>query len=62
MAIHTYFLDVCGDTELTNVASGMRRDFYSIKSDHKEVRKNTSDVEYGRFIICCKITDVRVLK
>ena len=32
----TYFLDVCGDTELTKVASGMRRDFYSVMPDHKE--------------------------
>ena len=34
---HTYFWDVCGDTELTKVASGMRRDFYSVMPDHKEV-------------------------
>ena len=64
VTILTYFWGVCGDTELTNVASGMRRDFYSIKSDHKEVGKATSDVgyEHERFCICCKNTDVRVLK
>ena len=39
VVILTYFLDVCGDTELTNFASGMRCDLYSIKSDHKEVGK-----------------------
>ena len=26
-----------GDTELTKVASGMRRDIYSVMADHKEV-------------------------
>ena len=31
--ILTYFLDVCGDTELT---SGMRRVFYSVMPDHKK--------------------------
>ena len=31
---HTHFLYVCGDTELTKVASGMRRDFYSVMPDH----------------------------
>ena len=36
VVILTYFLDVCGDSELTKVASGMRCDFYSIKLDHKE--------------------------
>ena len=30
VVILTYFLDVCGDTEGTNDASGMRRDFYSV--------------------------------
>ena len=34
--IITYFLDVCGDTELTKVASGMRRNFYSVMPDDKE--------------------------
>ena len=55
--------------ELTKVALGMRRDFYSVMPDHKEastrVKKHpiaTSDVEYERFCICCKNTDVRVLK
>ena len=33
---HTHFWDVCGDTELTKVVSGMRRDFYSAMPDHKE--------------------------
>ena len=33
---HTQFLDVCGNTELTKVASGMRRDVYSVMRDHKE--------------------------
>ena len=33
---HSHFWDVCGDTELTKVASGMRRDFYSIMPDHKQ--------------------------
>ena len=37
VVIVTNFLDVCGDTELTQVASDMRRDFYSVKPDHKEV-------------------------
>ena len=36
VVILTYFLDVCGYTELTKVASGMRRDFYSVMPDHKE--------------------------
>ena len=37
VVILTYFLDVCGDIELTKVASGMRRDFYSaVMPDHKE--------------------------
>ena len=36
VVILTYFLDVCGDRELTKVASGMRRDFYSVMPDHKE--------------------------
>ena len=56
-------------SELTKVASGMRRAFYSGKSDHKEAStrvkkhpKATSDVGYERFCICCKNTDVRVLK
>ena len=31
---HTHFLDVCGDTKLTKVASGMRYDFYSDMPDH----------------------------
>ena len=30
VVILTYFLDVCGDTELTKVESGMRRDFTSL--------------------------------
>ena len=33
---HTHFWDVCGDTELTIVASGMRCEFYFVKPDHKE--------------------------
>ena len=33
---YTHFWDVCGDTELTKVASGMRRDFDSVMPDHKE--------------------------
>ena len=33
---HTHFWDVCGDTELTKVASGMRRDFYSVMPDYTE--------------------------
>ena len=33
---HTHFLDVCGDTALERVASDMRRDFFSVKPDHKE--------------------------
>ena len=33
---HTHFWYVCGDTELTKVASGMRHDFYYIMPDHKE--------------------------
>ena len=32
----SYFLDVCGETELTKVASGMMRDFYSVMPDQKE--------------------------
>ena len=36
VVILTYFINVCGDTELTKVASGMRRDFYSVMPDHKE--------------------------
>ena len=35
-SLNTHFWNVCGDTELTKVASGMRRDFYSVKLDHKE--------------------------
>ena len=62
VVILTYFLDVCGDTELTNVASGVRRDFYSMKSDTKDVGKATSYVGYERFCICCKNTDVCVQK
>ena len=58
--ILTYFLDVCGDTELTKVASGIRRDFYSFKPDQKEA--STSNVGYERFCICCKNRDVGVLK
>ena len=64
--ILTYFLDVCGDTGLT---SGMRRDFYSVVPDHKEAStrvkqhpKATLDVGYERFCICCKNSDVCVLK
>ena len=38
VVILTDFLDVCGDSELTKVASGMRRDFFSVKLDHKEAR------------------------
>ena len=34
--IITYFMDVCGVIELTKVASGLRHDFYSVMSDHKE--------------------------
>ena len=37
VVILTYFLNVCGDTELTKVAADMRRDFYSVKPDHKDV-------------------------
>ena len=33
---HIHFLDVCGDTELSKVASCMRCDFYSVRPDHKE--------------------------
>ena len=36
MIVVTYFLDVCGDTELTKVASGMRRNINSVMPDHKE--------------------------
>ena len=36
VVILTYFWDVCGDTELTKVASGMRRYVYSVMPDHKE--------------------------
>ena len=36
VVIFTYFLDVCGDTELSKVASCMRCDFYSVMPDHKE--------------------------
>ena len=36
VVILSYFLDVCRDTELTKVASGMRRNFYSVMPDHKE--------------------------
>ena len=36
VVIFTYFLDVCGDTELSKVASYMRCDFYSVMPDHKE--------------------------
>ena len=57
VVILSYLLDVCGDTELTNVESGMRRDFYSVMPDHKEAStrvkwhpKVTSDVEYERFL------------
>ena len=67
--ILTYFIHVCGDRELTKVASAMRRNFYSVMQDHKEAStrvkehpKTTSDVMYERFCICCKKIDVRVLK
>ena len=33
---HTHFWDVCGDTELTKFASGIRRDFDSVMPNHKE--------------------------
>ena len=33
---HTHFWDVCGDTELTKNALGMRREIYSVMPDHKE--------------------------
>ena len=33
---HTHSWNVCRDTELTKVASGMRCDFYSVMSDYKE--------------------------
>ena len=66
---HTHFWDVCGDTELKNVASGIRRDIHSVMPDHKEARKRvksypkaTSDVGFKRFYIFCKNTDVRILK
>ena len=36
VVILTYFINVCGDRVLTKVASGMRRDFYSVMPDHKE--------------------------
>ena len=69
VVIITYFMNVCGDKEQTIVASGMRRDLYSVIPDHKEARirvklhpKSTSGVEYERFGICCKNTDVCVLK
>ena len=69
VVILTYFMDVWGDTELTKVASGMRLDVYTIMPEHKEAStrvkrhpKATSDVEYEQFCICCKNTDVHVLK
>ena len=42
--ILTFFLDVCGDTELT---SGMRLDFYSVMPDHKEA-SSTADLKAVR--------------
>ena len=36
---HSHFWDVCADTELTKVASGMRHDFYSMMPDHKQDSK-----------------------
>ena len=36
VVIFTYFLDVCGDTERSKVASCMMCDFYSVRPDHKE--------------------------
>ena len=36
VVILTYFMNVCGDRELTKVASGMRRGFYFVMPDHKE--------------------------
>ena len=33
---HIHFLDVCGDTELSKVASCMRCDFCSVMPDYKE--------------------------
>ena len=69
VVILTNVLDVCGDTELTKVASGTSCDFYSVMPDHKEASARlkrhligTSDVEYKRFCICCKNTDALVLK
>ena len=36
VVILTYFMNVFGDRELTKVALGMRRDFYSVMPNHKE--------------------------
>ena len=36
VVILTYFMNVCGDRELTKVASGMRHGFYFVMPDHKE--------------------------
>ena len=36
VVILTYLLDVCGDTEVTKVASDMRHNFYFVKPDYKE--------------------------
>ena len=36
VVILTYFMNVCGDRELTKVVSGMKRDVYSVIPDHKE--------------------------
>ena len=45
VVILTYFLDVCGDTELTKVASGMRRDFYSVMPDHKTPAQGLNSIQ-----------------
>ena len=39
VVILIYFTDICGDRELTKVASGMRHDFYSVMPDHKEASR-----------------------
>ena len=36
VVILSYFFGVCGDTELTKNAPGMRRNFHSFMPDHKK--------------------------
>ena len=36
VVILTYLMNVCGERELSKVASGIKRDFYSVMTDHKE--------------------------